>query len=87
MGFLFSRPVKPTPPRRHPSIVHLQDYVGLPLPTVMATLRKRDILTATVAIKPNEPFDPKSVQAPTGALLVVYNCENDYVERLVYHTG
>ena len=87
MGFLFSRPVQPPPPRRHPSIVHLQDYVGLPLPTVMAALRTRDILTAPVAMKPGESFDPKSVRAPTGALLVVYNCEHFFVERLVYHTG
>jgi hypothetical protein len=81
MGFQFSRPVA----SRHPSIVHLQDYVGLPLTTVTAALRSRGLHAIPVATKPDESYDPTSVQVPTGTLLVVYNCENYYVTQMIYH--
>jgi hypothetical protein len=84
MGFLFSRPVVKPPPS--PSAIELQRYVGSPLTTTMTALRTQGILATPVAVKPDEDYEPNSVQAPTGTLLVVYNCENYYVTRVLYRT-
>jgi hypothetical protein len=81
MGFLFSRPVAAKPPR-HPSIVKPEDYVGLPVSTVLTALRSRGMLTIPVGVKPGEHYEPGSAQAPAGTLLVIYNCENYYVTEI-----
>jgi hypothetical protein len=85
MGFLFSRPIPKAPAApRHSTIVHLRDYVGLPLTTVQAALRNRGIPATAVAVKPDERYEPGSAQVPTGTLLVIYNCENYYVTEMRY---
>ena len=81
MGFLFSRPVQPKV-QRHSTIVHLQDYVGLPLSTVQTALRNRGIPSQTIAVKPGERYESGSAQVSAGTLLVVYNCENYYITEM-----
>ena len=80
MGFLFSRPAVAT---RHPSIVNPEAFVGLPLTTVLATLRTRGLTVTPVAVKPGEEYEPGSARVPAGTLLVIYNCENYYVTEVI----
>lgn len=82
MGFLFSRPATPTS-ARHPSIVSPEDFVGLPLTTVMATLRARGLTATPIAVKPGEEYEPGSAQVSAGTLLVIYNCENYFVTEVL----
>jgi hypothetical protein len=80
MGILSSRPKA----HRHPSIVRPVDYIGLPVPTVLATLRGKGISVHAVAVKPDERYMPGSAQVSAGTLLVIYNGENDYVTEVRY---
>jgi hypothetical protein len=82
MGFLFSRPTTQVP-ARHPSIVSPEDFVGLHLTTVMATLRARGLAATPIAIKPGEEYEPGSARVSAGTLLVIYNCENYYVTEVI----
>jgi hypothetical protein len=86
MGFLFSRPTRPTPtsPPPLPTLLLARAaFVGQPLAQVLETLRARGIETLPIPLKSRDTWTPPPRRS-TGRVIVIYSADTLHVQTVVY---